>query len=322
MRFESPGYFGMLAIAVAGVIGLLLAQRTRRRAASTFASSEMQRWLVPTEARRRRLVVGGGLVAVIVLLTLGAARPSRAVDVPFELSSVIVSLDVSRSMAARDVVPNRIDAAKAAARDFVLSLPPNLRVGYVTFSDSASVDMAPTHDREAVISAIERTRLGNGTAIGEGIFSSLDAITIGFGLSTPAAGNEFYERLDGSAVVLLSDGRTNSGRPNRAATVAAARARVPVSTIAFGTPEGKLPSGEAVPVDREALREIAERTTGRYFEATSARQLADVYSNLQSRIGHRTEFRDISIWFVDAAIVLAVLCALLSLYWFARLPVG
>ncbi len=320
VEFREATYLWLLIpVAVVAVVQLWMRAvrlRTRRR----FTSDAMLDWVAPRRPGLRTGIVAVGLVAALGLVAMAAARPARAVEIPYDLSTVIVALDTSASMGARDVAPNRMSAAQAAALQFVKRLPTQLRVGYVTFSDSASLEVAPTEDRARIRSAIERTDLQNGTAIGEGIFKSLDAIALGMGLEPVRPGaNEIYYRLDGSAIVLLSDGKTNAGRSNESATQAAKSARVPVSTIAFGTPEGTL-NGDAVPVNIPALRSIADSTKGKFFEAKSALELQGVYREIQSRIAFRTEYRDVTGWFVAMALAVMLLTALGSLLWFARMP--
>jgi Ca-activated chloride channel homolog len=319
MTFAAPGFLALLLVAGAAVGGLVVIGRRRRDAADSFARTEMRPWVMPVPGSTRGVIVGAGLVVVVVLLSVGAARPNRIVDVPIDVTAVIVTIDASRSMSATDIAPNRLDAAKAAARVFVRNLPAQLRAGYVTFSDSASVRVAPTADRDAVISAIDRTDVEQGTAIGEGIFKSLDAIATSFGLLPQQSDDNDYPRLSGSAIVILSDGKSESGRSPRSAARAAAAAGVPVSTIAFGTESGTLGGREAVPVDKDALREIADETRGRFFEATSEEELGAVYAEIETRVAYRSVQREISMWFVGAAVVVALLTALLSLAWFSRL---
>ncbi len=320
VEFRAAGYLWLLVPVVMVAIAQLWMRTVRARTRRRFATDELLAWVTPRRAGVRTGIVAVGLVSALGFVAMAAARPARAVEIPYDLSTVIVALDTSASMGAKDVTPNRMRAAQAAALQFVKGLPSQLRVGYVTFSDSASLEVAPTTDRARVRGAIEGTDLQNGTAIGEGIFKSLDAIALGMGLEPVRPGaTEIYYRLTGSAVVLLSDGKTNAGRSNESATQAAKTARVPVSTIAFGTPEGTL-NGDAVPVNIPALRSIADSTRGKFFEAKSALELQGVYREIQSRIAFRTEYRDVTGWFLTIAIVLVMLTALGSLLWFSRMP--
>jgi Ca-activated chloride channel family protein len=242
--------------------------------------------------------------------------------VKVRVATIVVALDVSRSMAAKDVTPNRVSAAKDAATAFVQKLPPNFRVGLVLFAGSAAVEAAPTTDRSVVVDGIRKATLSDGTAIGEAIIKSLDAIAGDAGLqSNGDLQNPKYPRMPFAAVVVMSDGETNSGRPNGLGVAAAKSAEVPVSTIAFGTDSGTIePNHEAVPVNEAALQKIADDSSGHFFRAVSSAGLQSAFRNIGLRLTHRSTYRDVTQWFVGAALVLGVLTALLSLSWFSRLP--
>jgi Ca-activated chloride channel homolog len=256
-------------------------------------------------------------VLALVATVVAWAGPTAPVTVPVERATVVLAIDVSLSMQAADVVPDRFAAAKAAALDFLDVVPDELNVGLVSFSGTATIAVPPTTDRDLVAEAVRRLRLSERTAIGEAIFAGLEAIrTVPVdpgGEPTPAA------------IVLLSDGATTAGRPNEVAAAAAVEAGVPVTTIAFGTDEGTITLPEdpvpiPVPVDREALEAVADETGGAYFSAVTAQQLEDIYVDIGSSIGLTTEQRDISGWFIGAAMVLLLATAAMSLAWFARLP--
>ncbi|WP_131786966.1 VWA domain-containing protein [Protofrankia symbiont of Coriaria ruscifolia] len=261
--------------------------------------------------------------AVLLLLTLATmvfslARPARVQRVPRERATIILAVDVSNSMAATDVSPNRLEAAKDGANAFIDQLPPRINLGLVSFSGSAAVLVPPTTDRQAVRSGIRGLQLGPSTAIGEGIFAGLQAIT--------TAGEQLA--ADGgtpppAAIVLLSDGETQRGRPNAQASETAKDAGVPVDTIAYGTADGTLEVGGQqipVPVNQEALREIARTTEGSYHRAVSGDELRSVYEGLGSSIGYRNEFHEITTWFVGLSLSLGLAAAALSMVFSSRLP--
>jgi Ca-activated chloride channel family protein len=217
-------------------------------------------------------------------------------------------------MRATDVDPSRLEAAKSAASSFVDGMPDRFRLGLVAFDTDARQVVAPTQDHAVVRNALGRLRLHSYTAIGEGIFSSLDSLQ-----DVPSRASR--RRL--AHVVLMSDGDTNTGRSNESAAGAALRARVPVTTIAFGTDNGTIRSGGgefSVPVNRDALRQIADTTHGRFYEAQSADQLNAVYDNIGSSVGFRTEQREATAWFVGIGLVLLIAGAGASLIWTSRLP--
>ena len=250
----------------------------------------------------------------VAALVLAFARPTWPVKVPRERATIVLAIDVSTSMAARDVDPTRFRAAQRAAADFVAGVPERFRVGLVAFSGTARLAVSPTRDHSRVERAIANLDLSDRTAIGEAIFASLDAVE-----DVPIDRGRRPE----ARVVVLSDGDTNTGRPNASAADTAARRRVPVSTIAFGTEDGVVTvQGETIPVtvNREALREISETTDGRFFEARSAEQLRAVYSDLGTAISSRTERQEVTTWFVGAGVVLALAGSAASLVWMSRLP--
>jgi Ca-activated chloride channel family protein len=227
-----------------------------------------------------------------------------------------MALDVSLSMKATDIEPTRFRAMQAAAKQFVGVLPTRINLGLVSFAGSANTLVTPTTDRTQVRGAIDNLQLAESTAIGEAVFTSLTDI-------------ENYQSSLGSSkkapparIVLLSDGYNTVGRGDTQAIDAARAAKVPVSTIAFGTDFGTLTlDGETVPVpvDRSTLKKIADDTGGSYSEAASAAQLQKVYEDLGSQIGYTTEPKDISPWFVRSGVLLALLGAVMSLIWTNRL---
>jgi Ca-activated chloride channel family protein len=321
LSFLSPARLWLLIVVVVAAAAVIWSERRRRSDLRDFAAPDMFGWLAP---RRQGWRYGGALVGLLLALTMvvvASARPARSVDVPVKVATVIVAVDKSTSMGAEDVSPDRITAAKDSAVRFVQDLPRYFRVGVVLFAGTVDVDVAPSTDRALALDAIRRAKLDDGTAIGEAIFTSLDALTQDAGLTTRGSARQpKYPRLRYSAVVLLSDGSTNSGRPDSAAAAAARTAGVPVSTIAFGTDHGVIDAQQAVPVDNATLGAIARRTDGEFFRAENRPELTSVFDSLGFRLAYRTEARPVTEWFVGAALVLALLTAVLSLTWFARLP--
>jgi len=247
---------------------------------------------------------------------LGFARPVRATRVADERATVVLAVDTSLSMEADDVDPDRLMVARQAAREFVAGLPGALDVGLVTFNGTTAVAAAPSRDREALVAAIDAMDLGEGTAIGEAIYTALDAVA-----AAPRADDD---EPAPARIVLMSDGETTAGRPNEGAARAAADAGVAVDTIAFGTPDGVIddPLGGTtpVPVAPGPLADIAAATGGTAFEAGSLGELSAVYADIDRVVGHDEVDRDASGWFVGAGIALLAVAASLSLLWFQRLP--
>jgi len=255
------------------------------------------------------------LLFVLATLTLGMAKPTTAVRVPRDKATVVMAIDVSLSMQATDVTPSRIDAAKQAAKEFVQLLPPRINLGLVTFAGTATVLVSPTTNRDTVTRAIDTIQLRESTAIGEAIFSSLDAIHT-------SAAQDADTKPTPATIVLMSDGDSKQGRPVNSATAAARGAKVPVSTIAFGTEDGTVDIGGdlvPVPADRVTLSRIAQDTGGMYHAAASAEELRDVYRDLGSQIGYTTQRQEITRWFVGMALLAGFVGLALALFWSNRL---
>jgi Ca-activated chloride channel homolog len=245
--------------ALAGTWVAVAAQR--RRHVVRFTSVELLDVVAPRRPGWRRHVPAVLFLVALASLVLGFAKPVRATRVGDERATVVLAVDTSLSMQADDVEPTRLDVARKAAREFVADLPGELNVGLVTFNGATSIAVAPSRDRAALTQAIDDMVLGEGTAIGEAIFTALDTVEA-------APGGE-DGRPAPARIVVMSDGETTMGRPNDEAADAAAAAGVPVDTIAFGTPEGTIedPIGGAqpVPVAPRPLAEIAETTGGGAF---------------------------------------------------------
>ncbi|MET8092218.1 VWA domain-containing protein [Micromonospora sp. NPDC005220] len=320
MTWESPQRLWLLLAVAALVVGYVLMQRRRSRYAVRFTNLRLLDRVAPQRPAWRRHVPASLFLAMLALLVVGFARPSDEVQVPRERATVIVAVDVSRSMLATDVSPDRLSAAKDAAREFVDGLPKEFNVGLVAFAGSTSVLVAPDTDRAALAVGIDRLAEGaagiQGTAIGEAIGTSLESIRA---LDARAA-----EEPPPARVVLLSDGANTAGRdPGQAAGEATERG-VPVDTISFGTPDGRIGAngggGQAVPVDGETLRAVAAQTGGGYHEAGTSDELRTVYADIGSSVGFETERQDVSARFIGVGLVLALLAAATSMLWFSRLP--
>jgi Ca-activated chloride channel family protein len=248
------------------------------------------------------------------LSVVAFARPTWPTQGPRERATVMLAFDVSQSMAAEDIKPTRLEAAQLAAIRFADIFPKRFKLGLVTFAGNASVVVPPVTNRARVKAAVRNVELQQRTAIGEAIFASLDAIE--------TIRTDGKERKVPATIVVMSDGFTNAGRPNADAAQAAVKAKVPVSTISFGTQDGTVVvQGRevGVPASPEALQEIADSTGGRFSEATTGEELQDAYEGLNSSIGYREVQRDVTEWFVGIALAFAFLAAGASLLWTSRL---
>jgi Ca-activated chloride channel family protein len=310
MNFQDPERLWLAVAMLAVAVAYVALQVRRGRFAERYASPGMLAKLAPRRPGWRRHLSAIAFAAVLALLITAFARPGSDAKVPRDRATIIIAMDTSASMVAGDVKPNRIEAAKKAAAEFVNRLPARFNVGLVSFNSSASMVVPPTTDHEALKAGLDRLHLRSSTAIGEAVFTSLAAIA---NLDPQAA-----EDPPPAHIVLLSDGDSTTGRPVEDAAQAALHANVPVSTIAYGTPNGTL-YGRPVPVNTDLLRRLAETTKGNFYEAASGNELQKVYSDVGSSIGFRTERKDMSVWFVGLALLAALAAAVPSLLWFARL---
>ncbi len=310
MNFLDPERLWLGIAMLAVVVAYVVLQVRRGRFAARYASPGMLAKLAPRRPGWRRHLSAIAFAAVLALLITAFARPGSDARVPRERATIIIAMDSSGSMVANDIKPNRITVARKAALEFVNRLPARFNVGLVEFSNGASVVVPPTTDHQAVVAGLGRLHLRPHTAIGEGVFTSLAAIA---NLDPQAADDP-----PPAHIVLLSDGGNTIGRPVEQAAQAALAAHVPVSTIAYGTANGRL-GNTPVPVDTNLLRQLAETTKGKFYQAASGDELQKVYSDVGSSIGFRTERKDMSVWFVGLALIAALAVAVPSLLWFARL---
>ncbi len=316
MKFIAEARLWLLLLVGALVVAYFMTQARRRRDTVRFTNVALLASVAPKRPGWRRHLPAAALLAALSLLVVGFARPTRAVKVPREQATVMLAIDVSASMQATDVAPSRFAAARDAARAFTEHLPARFRLGLLSFSGSATVLVPPTNDRAPVLQSLDNLRLGPRTAIGEAIFAALDTVASSVD-QVPNA------KRPPARIVLLSDGATTAGRPNANAAAAAAEAKVPVSTIAFGTDAGTVVvDGRLiqVPVDRDALREVADTTKGSFFKAASGEELRHVYDDIGSQIGFRTVQREVTAWFIGMALAFAFVAAAGSLFWSSRLP--
>jgi Ca-activated chloride channel family protein len=256
------------------------------------------------------------MLLMLVALVTSLGRPTATQRIPRERATIVLAIDVSNSMAAEDVEPTRLAAAQDGALSFVDQLPARLNLGLVAFDGTASVLVSPTTDRGGVKEAIRELQLGPGTAIGDAVATSLDAI------KTVPGGGDGQPPAPGR-IVLLSDGETTRGLPNSTAAEEAKTAGVPVSTIAYGTQDGEVTiSGQTigVPVNAEALKQLAEQTGGQEYRAETGNQLKNVYSDIGSSIGYDKRQVEIGRWFVGVALLLGLVATALSVLWSAKLP--
>ena len=317
LTVDNPVAFWLLLVPALLLTGYILFQMRRKRSAMRFTNLALLNRVAPQRPSWRRHLPAAVFLVALATLGIALTQPYLPVNKGVSRTTVMLAIDVSGSMNADDVSPTRIDALKSAADKFIKNVPPDINLGLVSFSTDASLEVPPTTDHASVQDAVDSLSAYGGTAIGEAIFTCLDAI------------DKLPKSPDGSPaparIVLMSDGSTNEGRSNDEAAQAAKAKGVPVWTIAFGTDHGEITipgTGDpvSVPVDKVALAQIASETGGRAFTADSADQITQVYADIGRSLGYKVEKSDISIWFVVAAFALLCLAGAGSLAWSNRLP--
>ncbi len=320
MSFEWPlALLALLAVPLA-VVGYILLERRRERQAAAFASPA----LVPNLVGRRpgwlRHLPPALALLALAILAVGFARPHANLTVEREEATVVLTMDTSKSMLAKDVPPSRLAVAQQVVGRFIDKLPETYRVGMVSFAQTANTVLPATANREAAKRALKNLRPGDGTALGEGIARAVQVarrVRIEDGQRPPAA------------ILVLSDGAQTQGvlEPVPAA-LRARRLKIPVYTVAFGTANGVVEVVDAegfttrvtVPPDAPTLRRVAQATGGRFYAAPTAAQLSAVYDDLGSRVGHVKEEREITAAFAAAGAALLLAAGAMSALLFGRLP--
>ena len=316
MTFLWPDLLWLLLFVPILIVAYVLILRRKRKAALRYASLTMVRDAMGTGMRMRRHVPPVLFLLAMIIMIVAVARPAAVIQLPSQHETIILSLDVSGSMRAKDVEPDRITAAQNAAKTFVNEQPRSTRVGIVAFAGTASLVQPPTQSKEDLHAAIERLQLQRATAIGSGILVALKAIfpEVDFDLrgSNPRPANNMNGPLGrplpgtqlnrpekaapekpvppgsykSAAIILLTDGQATTGPdPLEAARMAAERG-IRVYTVGIGTPNGEILVGEGwsmrVRLDEETLKQIAGITQAEYFYAGTALDLKKVYQSLNS----------------------------------------
>lgn len=313
LRPERLWWLLLVPVLLLAYVGLLWWRRGRSR---NHPLSRLERVLPRQQAWKRHLAVGAAVLS-LVALTVAFAQPKDEVEVPRERATIVLTIDISRSMVAEDVAPNRLDAAKAAAVDFLDMLPEGFNVSLVSFAATAAVVVPPTTDRAIVAAAIDNLEVAPSTAIGEGIYASLDALA-----QAPADPDNPDEPVPG-AIVLLSDGYTNIGRDSSGAAEQSKELGFPIYTIAYGTPDGYVEYNgqqEPVPVDHYELEEIARLSGGKKFSAGSGDQLKEVYSSIARSVGYVKVDQEVTEAYAGYALGFALLASVALMSLAARWP--
>lgn len=352
MTFLWPHMLALMGIVPLVVLAYVWFLRRRKKQAVRYASLSLIREAMGSGPGWRRHVPPALFLLALSGMLLAVARPAAVVTLPSQYETIILSIDVSGSMRATDILPSRLEAAQAAARNFVAKQPGNAKVGVVSFAGTASLVQPPTLDKDEVIAALDRFQLQPATAVGSGILVSLKTIfpdmEIDLRSSNPrgrtrssAADAAHGTSLDqaqkpaapevkpvppgsysSAAIILLTDGQATTGPdPLEAAKMAAERG-VRVYTVGIGTANGEILAAEGwsmrVRLDEESLKQIAKVTNAEYFYAGSANDLSRVYETLNSRLVLERKPTEITALVSALAAVLALLSAILSMAWFNR----
>jgi Ca-activated chloride channel homolog len=340
MSFIWPWVLSALLLIPLGVVLYIRQQRKRQRATAAYGSFGVnQQATGKRSGLRRHLPIALFLIGLTILI-VAVARPQTEVSLPRIEGNVILAFDVSGSMAADDLQPTRMEAAKAAARDFIEQQPPSVQIGVVSFSESSFSVQAPTDDQGAVLAAINRLTPQRGTSLGFGILTSLNAIAA----AEAPQKSRFYSNLTptpegepaptptpvppgthtSSVIVLLTDGENNASPDPLVAAQTAANHGVRVYTIGIGSTAGSLLHIEGLTIrsrlNEDLLQQIAQITDGVYYNATNEQDLQAIYHNLNPQLIIKPEKTEVTSLFAGVGVLVLLIGGVLSLLWFSRLP--
>src|SRR4051794_629205 len=305
MSFQAPLFLAGLVVVPLALVALLLARRRPAKYVVRFPAAATVAAVMPKSSLVRRNVPPALLLTALASMAVALARPEATVAVPVEKASVMLVTDTSGSMNATDVSPTRLAAAQAAANRFLDRVPDQLQVGLVAFADGPHTVLRPTQDREQVKSTISALSAGGGTATGDALDSALTALAD----EKPAA------------IVLLSDGASQTGEDPATVAQKARAAKIPIYTVALGTSDGVVEAGGqvlSVPPDPEALQQVAGISGGKAFTAEDSDALDEVYATLGSRIGTRKEKKEVSAGFAAIGLLMLGGAAFTTLRWRGR----
>ena len=328
----------LLPLLVVAYVWLL---KRRKKTAVAWSSLAVVKEAMGKQRLWRRHVPPALLLLSLAALIIASARPTAVLTLPLVEQTIILAMDVSGSMRATDVEPNRLVASQNAAKAFIAELPKSVRVGVVSFAGTAAIVQPPTLSREDVAAAIDRFQLQRATAIGSGIILSLAAIfpdagidlsqVTGARLMPKALGEVKSDKeftpvepgsYDSAVIVLLTDGQRTTGPDSMDAARMAADRGVKVYTVGVGTKEGDTIGFEGwsmrVRLDEETLKQVSSATRAEYFYAGTALDLKRVYQSLGSRLSAQKKETEISALFAAAGALLTLLAAGLSIWWFGR----
>jgi len=341
MSFQWPEMLWLHLALLALVAAYFYALHRKKKFALRYASLTLVKDAMGAGQKWRRHVPPLLFLLALAIMITAIGRPTAVITLPSQHETVILAMDVSGSMRATDVEPNRLIAAQNAAKAFVAEQPENVRIGVVAFAGTATVAQAPTRNREDVVAAIDRFQLQRATAIGSAIIVSLatifpdagiDVATFMYGAETERKGGQKPQpavkpvppgSYNAAVIILLTDGQRTTGPDTVAAARLAADRGVRIYTVGVGTPDGKIVGFEGwsmhVRLDEETLKTVADLTRGEYFYAGNAVDLRKIYETLRTKMVMETKKTEITALFSAASALLAALAGLLSMLWFNRI---
>ena len=336
MSFIWPETLLLLLVIPLFVMLYIRMEQRRRRIATRYGRLGLVQETAGRGLGLRRHITPALFLLSLTILIVALARPQTVVSLPRIEGTVILAFDVSGSMAADDLKPTRMEAAKAAARDFVERQPPGVQIGVVAFSDSGFAVQAPTNDPETILASVNRLTPERGTSLGQGILASLNTISaVDAGQAPPLTGNltpaptptptPVPDGMYTSAViVLLSDGENNVSPDPLAAAQTAADRGVRIYTVGIGSAAGTTLHVNGFTVhtqlDEAMLQQISQLTDGAYYNAESEQSLREIYENLNLQLVIKPDEMEVTSILAGAGILVLLIGGALSLLWFSRLP--
>jgi Ca-activated chloride channel family protein len=346
MTFIWPNMLWLLVLLPVLLGGYVWLLRRKKRLAVRYANLAMVKSAIGAGGRFRRHVPPVLFLLAVAAMLLATARPAAVVTLPSQHETIVLAMDVSGSMRATDVEPNRLAAAQAAAKAFIDDQPRSVKVGIVAFAGTAAVVQPPTNNREDLIAAIDRFQLQRGTAIGSGIVIALATIFPDAGIELASVGGRRESRelsspqrpdakdkpewkpvppgsYSSAAIILLTDGQRTTGPDSLEAARFAADRGVRIYTVGVGTVGGTTIGFEGwsmhVKLDEDTLKSIADITRGNYHYAGNAAELKRIYKDLTTRFSMEKKETEITALFAAVGALLATLAAMLSMWWYNRI---
>lgn len=333
MTFDWPLMLLSLLLIPVFIVIYMRIQRRRQTIVENMGSLGLVQDARGGRIGKRRHIPPALFLVGLTILLVALARPHAVVSLPGLESTVILSFDVSGSMSATDILPTRLEAAKAAARAFVQRQPSNVYIGVVAFSDGGISVQPPTREQATILSAIDRLTPQRGTSVGSGILASLNAIALHRGeipvtedsqTPAPTPMPVPYGTYLPAAIVLLTDGENTTNPDPLESALTAAQQGVRVYTIGVGSATGTTLTVNEFTVftqlNEPMLQQIASMTDGMYFNAQTEEDLREIYENLDVQVVVKPEKTEITSVFTGVSVALMLLGAVFSLVWFSRLP--